>query len=141
MIKKEIILQGRNLDKLISEAETELSSSRDSIEIEIIEENKTLLGVNYKIKAFLKTESKMKKIEKIIDDIQDNWESKISDIITEEKVLIKNIEYKVKSLDLIMNRCSKGSNRLRLRNINIPRWHGSVSNSYSTYRRKRNKFG
>ena len=62
MIKNEIILQGRNLDKLISEAETELNSSRDNIEIEIIEENKTLLGVNYKIKASLKTESKMKKI-------------------------------------------------------------------------------
>lgn len=101
MIKKEIILQGRNLDKLISEAETELSSSRDSIEIEIIEENKTLLGVNYKIKAFLKTESKMKKIEKIIDDIQDNWESKISDIITEEESTDKELfEYKSINHDL-----------------------------------------
>lgn len=91
MIKNEIILQGRNLDKLISEAETELNSSRDNIEIEIIEENKTLLGVNYKIKAFLITESKMEKIEKIIDDIHENWESTISDITTEEEITDKEL--------------------------------------------------
>lgn len=78
MVKNEIILQGRNLDKLIFEAEAKLNSNRDNMEIEIIEENKTLLGVNYKIKATLKEKSRLEKLEKIIGSIQDDWESSVS---------------------------------------------------------------
>lgn len=78
MVKNEIILQGRNLDKLIFEAEAKLNSNRDNMEIEIIEENKTLLGVNYKIKATLKEKSRLEKLEEIIGSIQDDWESSVS---------------------------------------------------------------
>lgn len=97
MVKNEIILQGRNLDKLIFEAEAKLNSNRDNMEIEIIEENKTLLGVNYKIKATLKEKSRLEKLEKIIGSIQDDWESSVSsDYSGEEKTAdIKSYEHDV----------------------------------------------
>lgn len=97
MVKNEIILQGRNLDKLIFEAEAKLNSNRDNMEIEIIEENKTLLGVNYKIKATLKEKSRLEKLEEIIGSIQDDWESSVSsDYSGEEKTAdIKSYEHDV----------------------------------------------
>lgn len=82
MERNAIILQGKNLDKLISEAEVKLNVSKDNIEVEIIEENKAIFGVNYKIKASLKKDIKFEKLGKIIDDIENDLESSRDDVLS-----------------------------------------------------------
>lgn len=75
-----VILQGKSLDKLITEAEKKLNSTKEGINIDILEENKTIFGLNYKIKATLKEQAdleRLNKLEKVIDNIEASCESSI----------------------------------------------------------------
>ena len=80
MDENTVILQGKSLDKLITEAEKKLNSTKEGINIDILEENKTIFGLNYKIKATLKEQAdleRLNKLEKVIDNIKASCESSI----------------------------------------------------------------
>lgn len=72
MVSSTIILEGKNLERLISEAEAHFKTSKDFINIEVIEEKKTLFGKHYKISATIKDDDKFNGLAKIIDSIEND---------------------------------------------------------------------
>jgi len=72
VVSSTIILEGKNLERLISEAEAHFKTSKDFINIEVIEEKKTLFGKHYKISATIKDDDKFNGLAKIIDSIEND---------------------------------------------------------------------
>lgn len=72
MVSSAIILEGRNLERLISEAEAHFKTSRDLIKIEVIEEKRTLLGKHYKISASIEDGDKFNSLAKLIDNVEND---------------------------------------------------------------------
>lgn len=64
-----IIMQGKNLSKLISEAEAYFNVDKYLIEIEVIEEKKSLFGNHYKIKASRRN-SELRDLQRIVTNIE-----------------------------------------------------------------------
>lgn len=75
MAANTLILQGRELEKLILEAEAHFKTSRDNIDVEILEEKKNIFGKQYKIKATYKYSPAIEDIERIIGSIEKDLEA------------------------------------------------------------------
>lgn len=71
MTDNSVILEGKNLAKLISEAEVHFNTNKNSINIEMLEEKKSLFGSYYKIKATYEYNVESTNIERIINSIED----------------------------------------------------------------------
>jgi len=65
-----ITLQGKDLEKLIMEAEKYFNTTRDNINIEVIEEKKTLFSKYYKINAAIKFVPELDKMEKLLNSLE-----------------------------------------------------------------------
>ncbi len=72
MVTSTVILEGKNLERLISEAEAHFKTSKDFIKIEVIEEKKTLFGKHYKISATIEDNDKYNNLSEIIDNIEND---------------------------------------------------------------------
>lgn len=75
MATNTVILQGREIEKLILEAEAYFKTSRDYIDIEILEQKKSIFGKHYKIKATFNHSPALKDIENIIGSIENDLET------------------------------------------------------------------
>jgi len=72
VVTSTVILEGKNLERLISEAEAHFKTSKDFIKIEVIEEKKTLFGKHYKISATIEDNDKYNSLSEIINNIEND---------------------------------------------------------------------
>lgn len=64
-----IILEGKNLDALIQEGMRKLNADKDQIDVQVLENKKSLFGSHVKIKVSLKASKAIDSIEKSIENI------------------------------------------------------------------------
>lgn len=64
-----IILEGKNLDALIQEGMKKLNADKDQIDVQVLENKRSLFGSHVKIKVSLKTSKTIDSIEKSIENI------------------------------------------------------------------------
>ena len=71
MTDNSVVLEGKNLAKLISEAEEHFNVDKDFIKVEIVEEKKSLFGSYYKIRASYEHNTELKDLERLISNIEE----------------------------------------------------------------------
>jgi len=99
--KRSIILEGKNLDDLIQEGLRELNRSKEEVNIEVIEEGKSLMGVSlkkYKIQISVKESihkdiPSLKEIESVIKNNR-NYEVSFQEDGVYLKILGNNVDKK-----------------------------------------------
>ncbi|MEA4962737.1 DUF342 domain-containing protein [Lutispora sp.] len=82
MTDNSVVLEGKNLTKLISEAEEHFNVDKDFIKVEIMEEKKSLFGSYYKIRASYEHNTELKDLERLISNIEEKLMNSNADAIS-----------------------------------------------------------
>lgn len=140
MVKNSIVLEGKDYDKLIEEGIMTLNTERDLVEIEVLEQGKSIMGVsikNFKIRMTLKesvedvkdeySQNMMNKGENAGEQIQNDNNSddyfKFEFLDDGVYILIVNYEKFKLNLEHVLNRIR----RKRIKNIDIKSIQNAVN--------------
>lgn len=103
MAKDFIIIEGKNLNELIEEGLSRLDKEEDDVEVEILEQGKTIVGISikkYKIKMIIKEN---KDNEKYINKKLELLEKEFSNIDINENLKSFELSYKKDGVYLLIN--------------------------------------